>query len=254
MLTLAIETSNPTAQHAIPGVALGLLSPNAPPQLLGHEPLAPATRHDDGLMPAIDRLTRRLGLAPRDLQAIAVSIGPGGYTALRIAVATANLLAFSTNARTIAIPTALAVAHALDPAVLASLTGTLGIALASKNDTAVIARFRVDHGPPNATPVALDLPGQILTADDLPPLGLTHLAADQFFPATFAARAASLNIPLIPLRLHPEAVLHAAASLLNPRSGDPTTASAIAFEPLAPLYLREPDAVTLWRQRQAKSI
>jgi len=236
MLTLAIEISNPTAQHAAPGVAIGILSPAAPPNILGLEPIAPSARHDDDLMPAIDRLTRRLGLTPRDLQAVAVSVGPGGYTALRIAVATGTMIAHATEAKPIAVPSALAASHALDP----SISGTIGVALASKNETAVIARFRVDHG---ATPHPIDLPGEVRTAESLAGLGLTHLAADQFLPETFVHAAANIGIQRVALRLDPIAVLRAASWLIN------QTSDASTLPPLAPLYLREPDAVTLWRKR-----
>ncbi len=240
MLTLAIEIGNPTAQLATPGVAIGILSPAAPPQLLGLETIAPSARHDDDLMPAIDRLTRRLGLSPRELQAVAVSVGPGGYTALRIAVATGSMIAHATGATPIAVPTALAAAHALEP----SITGTIGVALASKNETAAIARFRADHGlPPNP----IDLPGEIRTADTLAGLGLTHLVADQFLPETFASAAANLGIQRVPLKLDPIAVLRAASWTLD-HASSPSTLPL-----LAPLYLREPDAVTLWRQRQTSS-
>ena len=43
------------------------------------ELLKASARHDDELMPAIERLVEKAGLTPRDLEAVGVSIGPGGY-------------------------------------------------------------------------------------------------------------------------------------------------------------------------------
>ncbi|HSU13023.1 tRNA (adenosine(37)-N6)-threonylcarbamoyltransferase complex dimerization subunit type 1 TsaB [Longimicrobium sp.] len=44
------------------------------------------------LMPAVDEAVRAAGLAPRDLAAVVVSGGPGSFTGLRIAAATAKAL------------------------------------------------------------------------------------------------------------------------------------------------------------------
>ncbi|HEX6747014.1 MAG TPA: tRNA (adenosine(37)-N6)-threonylcarbamoyltransferase complex dimerization subunit type 1 TsaB [Longimicrobium sp.] len=44
------------------------------------------------LMPAVDEAVRAAGLAPRDLAAVAVSGGPGSFTGLRIAAATAKAI------------------------------------------------------------------------------------------------------------------------------------------------------------------
>jgi tRNA A37 threonylcarbamoyladenosine modification protein TsaB len=64
-------------------------------------------------MPAIDRLFRRLGLTPESLRGgpVAVSIGPGGFTGLRIAVSTAKMLAETLGVKIIAVPSALVAAE-----------------------------------------------------------------------------------------------------------------------------------------------
>lgn len=53
--------------------------------------------HSINLMPAIDFLMASLDLTPKDLDRIVVAEGPGSYTGLRIAVATAKTLAHTLN-------------------------------------------------------------------------------------------------------------------------------------------------------------
>ena len=55
--------------------------------------LEAATGASSLLMPAVDEAVRAAGLAPRDLSAIVVGGGPGSFTGLRIAAATAKALA-----------------------------------------------------------------------------------------------------------------------------------------------------------------
>src|SRR5688572_18486426 len=51
--------------------------------------------HSAEVLPEVDRLLRRQGLGPRDLRAVAVAIGPGSYTGVRVGVALAKGFAAS---------------------------------------------------------------------------------------------------------------------------------------------------------------
>lgn len=62
-------------------------------------------RHNVELMPAIDVLCKNHHARPADLQHIFVSIGPGSFTGLRIAVATAKMLAIALHTKIVAVPT-----------------------------------------------------------------------------------------------------------------------------------------------------
>lgn len=66
--------------------------------------LAEGTR-GGGLMPMVDEVLRRAGVAPRDLRAVAVSVGPGSFTGLRVGLATAKGLALGTGAVLVGVPT-----------------------------------------------------------------------------------------------------------------------------------------------------
>jgi tRNA threonylcarbamoyladenosine biosynthesis protein TsaB len=66
--------------------------------------LAEGTR-GGGLMPTLDEVLRQAGVAPRDLGAVAVSVGPGSFTGLRVGLATAKGLALGTGAALVGVPT-----------------------------------------------------------------------------------------------------------------------------------------------------
>lgn len=56
-----------------------------------------ATRHSDTILPSIDRVLGAAGLRPADLQAVAVTTGPGSFTGLRIGISTAKGLVLGTR-------------------------------------------------------------------------------------------------------------------------------------------------------------
>lgn len=62
-------------------------------------------RHAEKLAPFIDSILKELRKRGEELDAIAVSIGPGSYTGLRIGLSTAKGIAFSLNKPLIAVPT-----------------------------------------------------------------------------------------------------------------------------------------------------
>ena len=62
-------------------------------RLLGEITLNIAITHSERLMSAVDRLLADCGLAPADLDGLAVSVGPGSFTGLRVGLATVKALA-----------------------------------------------------------------------------------------------------------------------------------------------------------------
>ena len=83
MYQLAMDTSNQA-------LSLAVLKDQ---DILGQISLTIKKNHSITLMPAIDYLMQSLDLNPTDLNRIVVAQGPGSYTGLRIAVATAKTLA-----------------------------------------------------------------------------------------------------------------------------------------------------------------
>jgi tRNA threonylcarbamoyladenosine biosynthesis protein TsaB len=86
---LGFDTStNATSDALVPTNGAQPTEPDAPPAALLGRP-----GHAAELMPAIDHVLRGAGTTYADLESIAVGIGPGTFTGLRIGVATARALA-----------------------------------------------------------------------------------------------------------------------------------------------------------------
>jgi len=66
--------------------------------------LEAARAHASDLLPCAAELLEQLGAAPRELELIAVGSGPGSYTGLRVAMASALGLARASGARLVALP------------------------------------------------------------------------------------------------------------------------------------------------------
>ncbi|WP_105111118.1 tRNA (adenosine(37)-N6)-threonylcarbamoyltransferase complex dimerization subunit type 1 TsaB [Streptococcus suis] len=64
-------------------------------RLLAEMLLAIKKNHSISLMPTVDFLVAQVGWTPKDLERIVVAQGPGSYTGLRVAVATAKTLAYT---------------------------------------------------------------------------------------------------------------------------------------------------------------
>ena len=84
MRVLGIDTSTTTASLAIVG-----------PERTVSKDYVVAERRSSDLLVGIDALCKELGLAPAELDAIAIGAGPGSFTGLRIGMATAKGIAFA---------------------------------------------------------------------------------------------------------------------------------------------------------------
>ncbi len=100
MKILSIETATLAGGVALMGEA----------GLIAEYRLHVEVRHSERLLLAIDRLLTDSGTAVADLDAIAVSIGPGSFTGLRVGLATAKGLAMGGRKPLVTVPTLEAIA------------------------------------------------------------------------------------------------------------------------------------------------
>ncbi len=94
MLWLGIDTSNGPLSIALVRDGYVLIEENATMNI----------RHSHRAMPVIERLFHEADVTPKELDAIAVSEGPGSYTGVRIGVTIAKTLAWTLNKPLIGIP------------------------------------------------------------------------------------------------------------------------------------------------------
>ena len=61
--------------------------------------------HSEKLVPMIDEMLKSNNLRPKNLDCVAVSVGPGSFTGLRIGLTVAKGIAFASNLPIVAVPT-----------------------------------------------------------------------------------------------------------------------------------------------------
>lgn len=220
-IVLAIETSNPSSGGS--GVCVSKIGAGGVDVLCSVE-LPRGVRGSDGVMLAVDQACRQGGVSARDLDEVAVSIGPGGYTALRIAATTAKTLAFACDAFVVPVPTWAVASEAVGAARRPAL-----IALAGKGEGSHLTRVDAE--------ARIDVLG-VVTADALSEGMARVLVGDEHVPGPIVERCIALGMERAPIVLRAEACASASA-WFEPRDPD-------AVEPD---YAREPDAVTQWRAR-----
>jgi tRNA threonylcarbamoyladenosine biosynthesis protein TsaB len=119
---------------ATPATAVAVLADDGEAVELRHDP-APGARpgHAAELLPLAARALRAAGASFADVERIAVGVGPGTFTGLRIGVATARALAQGGGAQLAAVSTLAALAEAADVEgpVLAVLDARRGEAFAA---------------------------------------------------------------------------------------------------------------------------
>ena len=102
-MILSIETSTDVCSVALSNEGKCLKS----------EVLRGTASHASNLTPMIMRVMESASLTYADLDAVAVSSGPGSYTGLRIGASTAKGIAYASGKKLIAVPTLSILAHAI---------------------------------------------------------------------------------------------------------------------------------------------
>lgn len=200
--------------------------------------LAGRMRHAGELLPSVARLLAEHGWEPASLTDVYVSIGPGSFTGLRIAVTVARTLAWSIGVRITAVPTLDILARNALLAVPAPRH--VAVILDAKRSQVYAAAFSVtpEGGLTRIAEAQLAEPGAFLAACPAP-LAVLGEGID-YHQAGLAGR----DVQVLPRELwwpsceHVFAVGH---SLY--RQGLCTAAGE-----LMPLYIRRPEAEEKWEQ------
>jgi tRNA threonylcarbamoyladenosine biosynthesis protein TsaB len=92
---LAIETSG----------RIGSIAAVLDGRVLSDEQFPHGLQHASQIIPIMDRLCRAQNWSPRDIDELYLSIGPGSFTGLRIAVTLGKTMALATGVKLVAVPT-----------------------------------------------------------------------------------------------------------------------------------------------------
>jgi tRNA threonylcarbamoyladenosine biosynthesis protein TsaB len=196
--------------------------------------------HSERLLSTVDRVLSDTGLGMDDLSGLAVAIGPGSFTGLRIGVATVKGLAFAANKPIAAVPTLQALAwnlpHAAYPVcpLLDARKNEVYAALYQYGDRGDLVQLM----PEAVIPVS-DLPAKI-TGKTLFTGEAAHLYRGEI-ARLFGDRA--VFAPLAAILPSAAAVAEIGLELI--RGGvqaDPDS--------LKPVYIRRPEAEVAWEKRQ----
>lgn len=227
MFTLGIETATPVA-------SVGITYRDA---VVAEESLHERVNHTETLLPLIGRVLAQAGLTVPDITGIGVSIGPGSFTGLRIALATAKGFAYATGQQVIGVPTLDALA-----ATGSEWEGLICPLLDARKGEVYAALFRRDTDG-NLHKVLSDCalaPQRILEQITEPCifLGDGVLAYGNLIRAYCGARAR-----ILPFTTHPpRGSLIARLAWARLRTG-----SADDIQSLVPTYIRSPEAVVKQR-------
>lgn len=195
--------------------------------------------HSEMLMPHIEQVMALANAAKQDLSLIAVSIGPGSFTGLRIGLATAKALAYALNIPLIGIPTLEALAYncPIPGALLSPM-------LDAQKGNVYQALYTWNGNKLNEL-----MPARVISFKT----ALTELAAETK-PVVIMGEGAVMNRSAMndlpnPVPAEPHVVMPRAASvaLLGHKKFNNGYADDIMM--LEPVYIRRSEAEELWEKR-----
>jgi len=191
----------------------------------------PGSGHAERLIAMVDEVLTEAGIGLASLDGIAVGIGPGAFTGVRVGVAIAQGLAFGAKRRVLALSTLEALAFAArgaDP-VLACLDARMA--------EVYWACFRADTA---RGVYATSAPRVGAVAEVRPPSGAVHRGVGRGF-AAYPQLTAVAGVEVVPADAWalPRAAAYAHLGAIRLAAGDSLDAAD-----LTPLYLRDKVALT----------
>ena len=105
------------------------------------------------LAPTIRETLAEFGWAPGDVDAVAVAVGPGSFTGLRVGVATAKMFAWAVGAKIVGVDALEAIASEIGRLPNGETSGTVSVGIDAQRGDAAVRRFWVESGK---APLPLD--------------------------------------------------------------------------------------------------
>ncbi len=234
MSILAIDTST-----LVSSVALA-----QPDRLLAEVTVQTKKTHSEHLMPHIADLLDKASQQRSDLTAVAVSIGPGSFTGLRIGLATAKALAYSLRLPLLGIPTMAALAFGCyAPGV--TLVPMLD---AQKNNVYFALYTWRSDGFHELTPPAVSAADSLLLNLSQRETAVVLLGEGAVMFQEQARQYANLHLPPA------HAIITRAGSVAMLAVERLRSGQHDDIEQLEPLYIRRSEAEVLWEQRHGGGI
>ena len=231
MLLLGFDTATPQVSVAV----------GADGAVLADVQLGPERRHAEHLPPAIQYLCRQLDVELAQLSGIAVGLGPGLFTGLRVGVTTAKVMAQALRVPVIGVPSLDLVAYPLR-----HTNRLIAAVLDARRHEVFHARYRpVQGGVQRVTDYEVGAPRDLVA--DLMAAGDEVLLAgdgalryhDEFAEVDRAEQAgSSFGAPR-------------AAALLELATARMEREEFCSAWDVQPLYLRRSDAEVEWERREA---
>ena len=216
MKILAIDTALPAVSVCV--LADGAAAPESA------ETVAMERGHAEALLPMIDRVMARVDGGFSALDRVAVTVGPGSFTGLRVGIAAGRAIGIACGIPTVGVSTLAALAA---PLILDEKPGLVGVAIDARHGNVYFAAFEADgrtYRAPHLTSVREAIRSLGAGPIRLAGSGAPMLAIEAWSIGIAAEVAGSTTAPDIGFV--------ARLGLL----ADP------ALAPARPLYLKPPDA------------
>jgi tRNA threonylcarbamoyladenosine biosynthesis protein TsaB len=229
MLTLALDTATRVCSVAVV----------RDQEILAAYDVTMGLTHSESLLPQIDQLFARTGLAKTAIEKIAVSIGPGSFTGLRIGLAAAEAMAYAWHCPICGVNTLKALAYNIPVPGLALLT----LLDAQKGNYYRGCYTWQARKLVEVQPIAI-VSGQQILAE----------AAASKIPVLLLGECSKLTALPLPAKVTvaPAQVRLPKASSVALASQDPACVQGEDLFNLAPYYLRQSEAEVLWKKRHAQ--
>lgn len=200
--------------------------------------------HAETLMPHVETALQLAGVSRRELDAVATSIGPGSFTGLRIALATAKMMAYALKIPLVTVGTLEALAYHLP--VPQSYVGTLMDAQKG-NAYAALYSFDADALSKVVRPVQV-MPLMEAVYSFAEVKGVVTLMGDLVAKRLSKLKDLPPNVQIAPPHVRmPRAATVAFLAWQKLKRGE-TTNPMLA----EPFYVRRSEAEVLWEKRHAE--